>query len=68
MYELQVEGMSCGHCVSKVTRSVQGVDQSAKVDIDLPSHNVRVDSKADLMKIVSAIEGAGYRVTASKSA
>ena len=62
MYELQVEGMSCGHCVSAVTKSVQAIDASAKVDIDLATQKVRVASAAKLEDIASAISEAGYPV------
>lgn len=68
MYELQVEGMSCGGCVSRVTKSVQAVDGGAKVAVDLASKKVRVDSEANLEAIKSAIADAGYPVTASAAA
>lgn len=64
MYELTVEGMSCNHCVGRVTKSVQAVDAEAKVAIDLDKASVRIDSQADLERIVAAIDGAGYPVTA----
>jgi Cu+-exporting ATPase len=68
MYELTVDGMSCGHCVGRVTQSVQGVDPQAKVAIDLPTKKVKIDSTADLDKIASAIDAAGYPVTARSAA
>ena len=68
MYELTVEGMSCGHCVGRVTKSVQGVDAAAKVEIDLPTKKVRIDSGADLERIAAAIDEAGYPVTARSAA
>jgi copper chaperone len=64
MYELQVEGMSCGGCVRSVTKSVQAVDGNAKVDIDLASKKVRVETRASLDAVKSAIGEAGYEVTA----
>ncbi|WP_306393760.1 heavy metal translocating P-type ATPase [Telluria beijingensis] len=64
MYELTVEGMSCKHCVGRVTQSVQAVDADARVAIDLDKASVRIDSRADLERIVAAIDGAGYPVTA----
>jgi Cu+-exporting ATPase len=64
MYELTVEDMSCGHCVGRVTKSVQALDKEAKVEIDLPTKKVRVDSTADLDEIARAIDAAGYPVTA----
>lgn len=30
---LNVEGMSCGHCVSAVEKAVSGVGAAAKVDL-----------------------------------
>jgi len=68
MYELTVEGMSCGHCVGRVTRSVQDVDKQAKVTIDLPTKKVRVDSTAGLDEIAAAIGDAGYPVSARSGA
>jgi Cu+-exporting ATPase len=64
MYELTVEDMSCGHCVGRVTRSVQALDQAAKVEVDLATKKVKVDSTADLDAIARAIDAAGYPVTA----
>jgi len=65
MYELQVEEMSCGHCVKAVTESVQALDRDAKVDVDLASKKVRVATRADLKAVSAAIVEAGYPVTAS---
>ncbi|MBB3222099.1 heavy-metal-associated domain-containing protein [Pseudoduganella umbonata] len=65
MYEFQVEKMNCGGCASSVKRSVQGVDSSAKVDIDLSSRTVRVDTEVDIDKVKAAIIEAGYPVAGS---
>ena len=35
MIEFRVEGMTCGHCVSAVTRAVKAVDPEANVRVDL---------------------------------
>jgi len=64
MYELTVEDMTCKHCVGRVTKAVQDVDGTAKVDIDLPTKKVRIDSQANLDSIVQAIDAAGYPVSA----
>lgn len=65
MYELQVEGMTCGGCVRGVTRSVQSIDSNARVDVDLAAKKVRIDTQASLDAVKSAISAAGYPVTAS---
>jgi Cu+-exporting ATPase len=67
MYELTVEDMSCGHCVGRVTKSVQALDKDAKVEVDLATKKVKVDSKADLDAIARAIDAAGYPVTARRA-
>lgn len=64
MYQLTVEDMTCKHCVGRVTKAVQEVDQDARVDIDLPTKRVKIDSKADLDRIAQAIDAAGYPVSA----
>jgi copper chaperone len=64
MYELQVEGMSCEGCVRSVTKSVQSVDCNARVEVDLASKTVRVETQASLDRVKSAISDAGYDVTA----
>lgn len=68
MYELQVEGMSCNHCISKVTRSIRQIDDAAKVDIDLKTKKVRVESTAELEDVCAAITDAGYPAQASAAA
>ena len=65
MYELQVNGMSCGGCANSVKRSVQAVDSSAKVDVYLPTKTVRVTTTASLEAVRTAVTEAGYPVTAS---
>jgi Cu+-exporting ATPase len=64
MYELTVEDMTCKHCVGRVTKAVQEIDQQAKVEIDLPTKRVKIDSQADLDRIAQAIDAAGYPVSA----
>lgn len=64
MYQLQVEHMTCGHCVSAVTRAVQAVDAAAKVEIDLASKTVRIDSNSALAPLTAAIADAGFPVKA----
>lgn len=62
MYQLQVENMSCGHCVSAVTKAVQAIDATAKVEVDLASKTVKIDSATPLAPLKSAIADAGYPV------
>lgn len=57
--------MGCGHCVSKVTKTVLGVNAAAKVEVDLAQGKVRVQAAGDLAEISEAITETGDPVTAS---
>jgi copper chaperone len=60
MIEFNVEAMSCGHCVSVVTKAVKSVDPQAKVEVDLPTHKVRVETTEDRETVAAALSEAGY--------
>jgi len=61
MTTFEVNDMTCGHCVSTITKAVSAVDPGAKVQIDLASHRVTIDSsEADAAKLSDAIKEAGY--------
>jgi copper chaperone len=62
MYEFLVEGMSCGHCVKSVTKSLQEVDATAAVTVDLATQRIKVESAVELPKLAAAIVDAGYPV------
>jgi copper chaperone len=62
MLKLKVAGMTCGGCVSSVTRAVTAAAPGAKVKVDLASGEVAVDGPAAKQAIVTAIEDAGYDV------
>ena len=62
MLELQVNGMTCGHCEKAVTRAVQWVDPNAKVTVERAAGRVSVDSGADPQTLKQAIEAEGYTV------
>ena len=60
MITFNIPQMSCGHCVKAVTEAVQEVDPQAKVQVDLASKAVQVESQADRAKIVASLAEAGY--------
>lgn len=60
---LNVEGMSCGHCVSSVEKAVGNLGASAKVDLAAKKVAVEYDeSKLTVDAIKEAIEDQGYDV------
>lgn len=60
MFEFNVDGMSCGHCVSRVTQAVAQADPAAKVDVDLAAGKVRVETSKDRQTVAAALTDAGY--------
>ncbi len=61
MTTFEVKDMTCGHCVSTITKAVTAVDSGAKVQIDLATHRVTIDqTEADAAELSRAIEQAGY--------
>ncbi|MBI3395242.1 MAG: heavy-metal-associated domain-containing protein [Spirochaetia bacterium] len=67
MLQFQTEGMSCNHCVARVTTAVKSVDANAKVDVDLKTQLVNVDTAGDAAAIAHAMEEAGYPVSATQT-
>ncbi|AOA06974.1 MULTISPECIES: heavy-metal-associated domain-containing protein [Pseudomonas] len=60
MQTFKVDGMTCGGCVGAVTRAVQTVDKDAKVEVDLASKTVKVDSNVSPLQIIDVITNAGF--------
>lgn len=67
MLVFEVEGMTCGHCVRRVTQAVQACDAQAQVDIDLRAGEVRVQTAGDAAAMAQRIADEGYRVNAVRS-
>ena len=55
-----VPDMSCGHCTAAITREIQKLDPSAKVEADLDSRIVDVDTSQAASAVEDAIKAAGY--------
>ena len=61
MIAFEVRDMTCGHCVSTISRALQDADQGARVQIDLASQRVQVEpATADAAALADAIREAGY--------
>ena len=64
---LEVQGMSCGHCVSAITAAVSPLAGVTTVDVDLAGSKVTVDGTADIGAVTAAIEDSGYDVGSALS-
>jgi copper chaperone len=61
--KVQIEGMSCQHCVMAVKKALGGVPAVIESDVQIGSAFVKYDeSKAKETDIQAAIEKAGYKV------
>lgn len=61
MIVFEINDMTCGHCVSTVTKAVKSADEGAAVTIDLARHRVQIEPvRADAATLGDAIREAGY--------
>jgi copper chaperone len=60
MHQFNVPDMTCGHCVSTITKALRAEDPSAKVEISLNQHLVKVESQLPEEDIAQSITDAGY--------
>ncbi len=61
MIVFNVNDMTCGHCVSAITKAVNAIDAKATVSVDLGTKRVEIDGhSADASALESAIANAGY--------
>ncbi len=61
MIAFEVKDMTCGHCISTITKALKAADRDAEVQIDLATHRVQVEPvSADAEELAEAIKDAGY--------
>ena len=61
MLTFEVNDMTCGHCVSTITKALKAADKDAKVEFDLATRRVQVEPvSADVAALADAITKAGY--------
>lgn len=60
MIAFEVQDMTCGHCVSTITKALKAVDKDAKVQIDLGTHRVQIEPAGNGSELSDAIKEAGY--------
>ena len=65
MTRFAVPEMSCGHCTAAIEAAVKAADPDARVDCNLGTRNVDVESRLDAEALKTAIAEAGYDATAA---
>jgi copper chaperone len=64
--EFQVEGMSCQHCVSSVTKAIRQQDANASVEVSLAAGMIKIESPVAIEALKAAIDDAGYKVVGAR--
>jgi len=62
MLSLKVSGMTCGGCINAVTRAIQAQDPAAKVQADLATQTVSLDTSLSFAQASQLITEAGFPV------
>ncbi|MDT4854933.1 Heavy-metal-associated domain protein [compost metagenome] len=60
MFVLEVSGMGCGSCVSKITKAIQAADSEAKVTVDRAAGKVSVESVIAAERVSELVQALGY--------
>lgn len=62
--QINIEGMSCEHCVKHVTNALNELESVTLVTVDLKGNNAIIDLSNDVSEtdIKNVIEDAGYDV------
>ena len=63
MFNLKVSGMTCGGCINAVTRAIQAQDPQAKVQADLATQLVTLDTQLSPELAAQLITDAGFPVS-----
>ncbi len=62
---INIEGMSCQHCVMRVKKALEGLAGISKLNVEVGQANISFDeSKIQKKDIEAAIVKAGYRIKA----
>lgn len=62
MLSLKVSGMTCGGCINAITRAVQSQDPQAKVQADLATQTVNLETSLSSKQASQLITDAGFPV------
>jgi copper chaperone len=58
--EFFIDNMTCGGCAKSVTKAIQSVDPVAKVEIDLGTVLVKVESDRPASDFIAVLDDVGY--------
>ena len=60
MKKFNVPDMSCGHCTAAIEKAITGIDASAKLNFDLDTKTVDIDSTTNTETLLATLAEEGY--------
>ena len=67
VYELLIDGASCGSCVKKIETAIQQVEGVEKAEMNFAQRTVSVSGTSNSDALILAVEKAGYNATLSQA-
>lgn len=61
--KLEIEGMSCNHCVHAVRTALEGVAGVRVLDVSIGEATVELAAGTQLSALIDAVDDAGYAAT-----
>lgn len=61
--EIDITGMTCGHCAASVTKELSGVSGIHVLNINPQTGKALIEGEAAEQELVDAIDRAGYQAT-----
>ncbi len=58
--ELNISGMTCGHCVATVTKALKSVPGVQDAQVDLKTGQAKVEGEVDVQTLLAAVTEEGY--------
>ena len=63
MTTFNIPNMSCGHCKATVEKTIHAIDPEAKIEFDMASRKITLDSRTPPDNVQTALASAGYPAT-----
>ncbi|MBI1220757.1 MAG: copper chaperone [Rhodobacteraceae bacterium] len=61
MTKFNVPEMTCNHCKASIEKAIKGIDETARIDVDLDAKTVFVEGAGEDAALISAMKEAGYQ-------
>lgn len=58
--QLKIEKMTCGGCAGSVTKAIQSVDPTARIETNPVTRSVTLETTASTAELQKVLEEAGY--------